>query len=57
VRPKFTYATVTWTITKNDERRLSDFERKVLHGIYGPICKKGKWQKRNSSELVELYNE
>jgi len=57
VRPKFTYTTENWTMTKNDEGRLSVFERKVLRGIYGPICKTGQWQKRYSSELEELYNE
>ena len=30
---------------------------KILHRIYGPICKRGQWQKRNSRELEELYNE
>ena len=57
VRPIFTYTTETWTMTKNDERRLSIFERKVLHRIYGPICERGQWQKRYNRELEELYNE
>jgi hypothetical protein len=57
VRPIFTYATETWTMTKNDERRLSIFERKVLYIIYGPICERGQWQKRYNRELKEFYNE
>ena len=57
VRPIFTYATETWTTTKNDERRLSIFERKVLNRIYGPIGERGQWQKRCNRELEELYNE
>jgi len=57
VRLKFTYATETWTTTKNDERRLNIFERKVLHRIFGPICERGQWQKRYNRELEELDNE
>jgi len=57
VRLKFIYATETWTTTKNDERRLSIFERKVLHRIFGPICERGQWQKRYNRELEELDNE
>jgi len=57
VRPIFTYATETWTTTKNDERRLSIFERKVLHRIYGPKGERGQWQKRCNRELEVLYNE
>jgi hypothetical protein len=44
VRPILTYAAETWTMTKNDERRQSLFERKVLPRICGPICKEGQWQ-------------
>jgi hypothetical protein len=36
VRPVFTYAAETWTVTKNDGRRLSIFKRKILRKIYGP---------------------
>jgi hypothetical protein len=42
VRPILTYAAGTWTTTKNDERRPSVFERKILHRIYGPICEAGQ---------------
>jgi hypothetical protein len=34
VRPLRTYASEIWTTTKNDERRLSIFIRKILHRIY-----------------------
>jgi len=30
---------------------------KILRRIYGPICKRGQWRKRNRSELEEFYNE
>jgi len=34
---------LTWTMTKNDERRLSIFEKKILHRIYGPRCEGRQW--------------
>jgi hypothetical protein len=53
-----TYITTeTWTRTKNDEGKLSIFEMKNLCRIYGPICKRGQWRKRNSRQSEELYNE
>ena len=57
VRPLLTYATVTWTVTKHNERRLRIFVRKILCRIYGPICKRGQWRKWYGRELEELYNE
>ena len=56
VRPILIYAVETRT-TKNYERRLSIFKRKILCRIYGPICKGGQWQKRYYRELEELHNE
>jgi hypothetical protein len=44
-------------VTKNDERRLSIFEKKILRRIHGPICDKGHWQKRYNRELEDLYSE
>ena len=41
VRPILIYTTETWTTTKNDERRLSIFKRRILHRIHGPICERG----------------
>jgi len=57
VRPVFTYVTETWTTTKNDERRLSIFKRKILPRIFDPICKRGQWPKRYNGKLEELYSE
>jgi hypothetical protein len=50
VRPILTYAAETWTMTINDERRLSIFDRKILHTIYGLICEGAQWQKRYNRE-------
>jgi len=41
---------------KNDVRRLSIFERKILCRLYYPICKRRQWQKRYNRELEEFYN-
>ena len=57
MRPIVTYAAETWTTTKNDERRLSVFERKIFRRMYGPICEGGQWRKRYDRELEELYSE
>ena len=50
----------TWTTKKktiNGERRQSIFETKVLRRLYGPICERGQWRKRYSTDIEELYNE
>ena len=57
VRPLLTYAAETWTVTINEEGRLTILERKLLHRIYGPICKRERWQKRYNREIKELYIE
>jgi len=57
VRPILTYASETWTTTKNDERRLNIFGRKILRRIYGPICEGRQWGKRYNTELEEICNE
>jgi len=56
VRPVLTDTAESWTVTKNDERRLSIFDRKILCRIYGLICEGGQWQKRYNRELEELYD-
>jgi hypothetical protein len=56
VWPLLTHATEFWTVTKNDERRPSVFERKILRKIYGAICEKGQWYKRHNRELEDLYH-
>jgi hypothetical protein len=57
VRPLLTYSLKTSIMTKNYERILSIFERKILRRIYGPICERGQWQKRYNKQSEELYNE
>jgi sorting nexin-29 len=43
IRPVLTYAVETRVLTKQDEHRLSIFERKILWRIYGPVTDGGRW--------------
>jgi hypothetical protein len=51
------YAAETWTETKNDERILSIFDRKILRKTFDPKCEGEQWRQTYSRELEELYNE
>ncbi|PSN43995.1 hypothetical protein C0J52_16482 [Blattella germanica] len=57
IRPIVTYASETWTLLKNDVRRLAVWERKILRRIYGPIIENGKWRIRTNEEVLEQYGQ
>ena len=57
IRPVLTYGTETWALSKQDEYRLSIFERKILRRICGPVIDKGEWRIRTNRELYHLYDE
>jgi hypothetical protein len=42
IRPVVTYASETWTLTKENERALRVWERIVLRKIYGPMVESGQ---------------
>ena len=42
IRPVLTYGSETWVLSKQDENRLSIFERKILRRIHGPVKDGGK---------------
>jgi hypothetical protein len=44
-------------LSKQDEHRLSIFERKILRRIYGPVMDRGSWQIRTNQELYKLFGE
>jgi hypothetical protein len=44
-------------VTKNDERRPSLFEMKILRRLCGLIYEKGQWMKRCNREFEDLYDE
>ena len=53
IRPVLTYGAETWVLSKQDEHRLSIFERKILRRIYGPVIDGGRWQIRTNQELYQ----
>lgn len=57
IRPVLTYGSECWSITKAGEKTLLRFERKILRGIYGPVCENGEWKRRYNHELQEISNE
>jgi hypothetical protein len=48
ISPVLTYGAETWALTKQDEHRLSIFERKILRRIYGPVMDRGRWRIRTN---------
>jgi len=57
IRPVLTYGADTWALTKQDEHRLSIFERKILRRIYGPVTDGARWRIRTNQELYQLCGE
>lgn len=57
IRPVVMYGAETWVLTKESERRLDTWERKLLRKIYGPVQENGEWRVRHNSELYELYKD
>jgi hypothetical protein len=57
IRPVLTYEAETWVLSKQDEHRLSIFERKILRRIYGPVMDVGRWRIRTNQELYQLCGE
>jgi len=43
IRPVLTYGAETWVLSKQDEHRLSIFERKIPRRICGPVIDGGRW--------------
>ena len=51
IRPVLTYGAETWVLSKQDEHRLSIFERKILQRIYGPVTDGGRWRIRTKNSI------
>ena len=51
IRPVVTYAAETWCLLKNDETRISVWERKILRRIFRPKFENGEWIVRNNKEI------
>jgi len=48
VRPVVTYGSESWTLTMEEERALTVFERKILRKIYGPVKENELWRIRRN---------
>ncbi|KAF0721180.1 putative transposon-derived protein F52C9.6 [Aphis craccivora] len=57
LRPVVTYGCETWSTTKDDNRKLAIWERRILRNIYGPVYNDnlGIYEKRHNEELYDLY--
>jgi hypothetical protein len=57
VRPVVTYGSESWTLTREEERALAVFERKILWKIYGPVKENELWRTRRNDELEAIIKE
>ena len=57
VLPVFIYGSEAWTLSSDEQHKLSVFERKVLRIIFGAICINGVWRSRFNDELYDIYND
>jgi hypothetical protein len=57
MRPVLTYGAETQVLSKQDEHRLSIFERKILRRIYSPVMDGGRWRIRANQELYQQCGE
>uniref|UniRef100_A0A2S2PQV7 Uncharacterized transposon-derived protein F52C9.6 n=1 Tax=Schizaphis graminum TaxID=13262 RepID=A0A2S2PQV7_SCHGA len=57
LRPVVTYGCETWSTTKDNNKKLAIWERKILRNIYGPVYydNLGIYEKRHNEELYNLY--
>ena len=55
--PAVLYGCDTWSLTFREERRLMEFENRVLRRIFRPKRDEvtGEWRKLNNEELNDLY--
>ena len=57
IRPVLTYGAETWVLSKQDEYRLSIFEREIFRRIYDPEIDGGRWRIRTNQEVYQLCGE
>jgi hypothetical protein len=53
ILPVVLYGCETWSLTLRKERRLRDFENRVLRKIFGPKREEdGSWRKLHNDEFI-----
>jgi hypothetical protein len=55
IGPVVMYTSETWALTKENERALNTWERKIIRKIYGPINEGGQWRIKTNTEFQKLY--
>jgi len=58
ILPFVLYGCETWSLTLREERRLREFENRVLRRVFGPKSDEvtGEWRKVHNEELSDLYS-
>jgi hypothetical protein len=58
ILPVVLFGCETWSLTLREERRLKEFENRVLRRIFEPKRDEvtGKWRKLHNEELNDLYS-
>ena len=49
------YASEIWCMSKENEREIAAWERKILRRIYGSACENEEWRVRSNKEIYEIY--
>jgi hypothetical protein len=57
IRTVLTYRCKTWRLSKQSEKTIGIFERKILRWIFGAVKEDGQWRMRYNKELYELYKD
>jgi len=58
ILPVVLYGCETWSLILREERRLREFENRVLRKVFGPKRDEvtGEWRKPHNEELNDLYS-
>jgi hypothetical protein len=58
ILPVVLYGCETWSLILREERRLRDFENRVLRRVFGrnKVEETGEWRKLHNEELRDLYS-
>ena len=51
------YGSEAWTLSSDEQQKLSVVERKVLRMKFGAVCINGVWRSRFNDELYDIYND
>jgi hypothetical protein len=52
-----TNGAVFWSMNKDNAKRLTAYERKVLRRMFGRIKLSEKWRNRSNKDLLQLFGD